>query len=50
MFVGFVDGAGWYVRRGDLKRMVEAYGAVFTFHKEELKKFSSLLEEIFHAE
>jgi len=50
MFVGFVDGAGWYVRRGDLKRMVEAYDAVFTFDKEELKKFSSLLEEIFHAE
>jgi hypothetical protein len=49
MFVGFVDGAGWYVRRGDLKRMVEAYDAVFTFDKEELKKFSSLLEEIFHA-
>jgi len=50
MFVGFVDGIGWYVRRGDLKRMVEAYDTVFTFDKEELKKFSSLLEEIFHAE
>jgi len=50
MFVGFVDGAGWYVRRGDLKRMVEAYDAVFTFDKEELKRFDSLLEEIFHAE
>lgn len=50
MFVGFVDGAGWYVRRGDLKRMVEAYDAVFTFDKGELRKFSSLLEEIFHAE
>ena len=50
MFVGFVDGVGWYVRRGDLKRMVEAYDAVFTFNKEELGRFSSLLEEIFHAE
>jgi len=49
MFVGFVDGIGWYVRRGDLKRMVEAYDTVFTFDKDELEKFSSLLEEIFHA-
>ena len=50
MFVGFVDGIGWYVRRGDLKRMVEAYDTVFTFDKDELERFSSLLEEIFHAE
>jgi len=50
MFVGFVDGIGWYVRRGDLRRMVEAYDAVFTFDKEELKRFSSLLEDTFYAE
>jgi hypothetical protein len=49
MFVGFVDGVGWYVRRGDLKRMVEAYDTVFTFDKSELKKFSNLLEEVFYA-
>lgn len=50
MFIGFVDGVGWYVRRGDLKRMVDAYDAVFTFDKDELKRFSSLLEKILHAE
>ena len=50
VFVGFVDGIGWYVRRGDLKRMVDAYDTVFTFDKDELEKFSSLLEGIFHAE
>jgi hypothetical protein len=49
IFVGFVDGIGWYVRRGDLKRMVEAYDFVFTFHNDELKKFENLLKEIFHG-
>jgi len=44
-FVGFVDGIGWYVRKGDLKRMVTAYEDVFTFHKEELKRFEKLLIE-----
>jgi len=48
VFIGFVDGIGWYVRRGDLKRMVDAYDFVFTFHKEELKKFENLLMEVFH--
>ena len=42
-FVGFVDGIGWYVRKGDLKRMVSAYDEVFTFHKEELKRFEQFL-------
>ncbi|MCM8807788.1 MAG: hypothetical protein NC926_07615 [Candidatus Omnitrophica bacterium] len=46
IFVGFVDGIGWYVRRGDLKRMVGAYDFVFTFHKDELKRFEDLLKEI----
>ncbi|MFN6946846.1 MAG: DpnII family type II restriction endonuclease [Cytophagaceae bacterium] len=46
IFVGFVDGIGWYVRRGDLNRMVDAYDFVFTFHKDELKKFEDLLMEI----
>lgn len=46
-FIGFVDGIGWYVRKGDLKRMVTAYEDVFTFHKDELKRFEELLIEIF---
>ena len=49
VFVGFVDGIGWYVRKGDLKRMVEAYDFVFTFHREELEKFEKLLTETFYA-
>jgi hypothetical protein len=43
-FIGFVDGIGWYVRRGDLKRMVTAYEDVFTFHPEELKRFETILK------
>lgn len=49
IFVGFVDGIGWYVRRGDLKRMVEAYDVVFTFDKIELEKFEEMLEEAFYG-
>ena len=45
VFIGFVDGIGWYVRKGDLKRMVSAYEDVFTFHKDELKRFEELLIE-----
>lgn len=46
-FIGFVDGIGWYVRKGDLKRMVTAYHDVFTFHKDELQRFEKLLMGIF---
>ena len=46
-FIGFIDGIGWYVRKGDLRRMVSAYEDVFTFNKEELKRFEELLIEIF---
>lgn len=46
-FIGFVDGIGWYVRKGDLKRMVTAYEDVFTFHKDELQRFEKLLMETF---
>ncbi|MBM4135681.1 MAG: hypothetical protein FJ241_02500 [Nitrospira sp.] len=49
IFVGFVDGIGWYVRRGDLKRMVEAYDCVFTFSKDELDRFKNLLTETFYG-
>ena len=47
VFIGFVDGIGWYVRKGDLKRMVTAYEDVFTFHKDELFRFEELLKEVF---
>jgi len=46
-FIGFVDGIGWYVRKGDLRRMVTAYEDVFTFHTDELKRFEELLIETF---
>ena len=46
-FIGFVDGIGWYVRKGDLKRMVTAYEDVFTFHTDELERFEKLLIETF---
>lgn len=46
-FIGFIDGIGWYVRKGDLKRMVTAYEDVFTFHKNELKRFEMLLINTF---
>ncbi|MBW8049373.1 MAG: hypothetical protein FVQ77_03325 [Cytophagales bacterium] len=46
-FIGFVDGIGWYVRKGDLKRMVTAYEDVFTFHKEELARFEKLITKTF---
>ena len=45
LFIGFVDGIGWYVRKGDLKRMVTAYEDVFTFHPDELQRFEKLLIE-----
>jgi len=44
-FICFVDGIGWYVRKGDLKRLVTAYEDVFTFHKDELCRFEKLLIE-----
>jgi hypothetical protein len=48
-FIGFVDGIGWYVRKGDLKRMVSAYEDVFTFHKDELARFKKfILTEMNH--
>lgn len=48
IFVGFIDGIGWYVRRGDLRRMVEVYDFVFTFSKDELERFKNLLTETFY--
>ena len=46
-FIGFVDGIGWYVRKQDLRRMVEAYEDVFTFHKEQLLRFEEFLRKEF---
>ncbi len=44
-FVGFIDGIGWYVRKGDLKRMVNAYFDVFTFHPDELIRFDEFVQD-----
>lgn len=46
-FIGFVDGIGWYVRKGDLMRMVSAYDDVFTFHKNEVERFKQFLKKEF---
>ena len=45
IFVGFIDGLGWYARQNDLKRMVAAYEDVFTFHESELERFEKLVIE-----
>lgn len=45
IFVGFVDGIGWYVRKQDLQRMVEAYDEVFTFRNDELERFKIFLQK-----
>ncbi|ACK71454.1 hypothetical protein PCC7424_3052 [Gloeothece citriformis PCC 7424] len=42
-FISFVDGMGWYVRKQDLARMVEAYEDVFTLHEDELTRFREFL-------
>ena len=42
-FWGFVDGIGWYVRKKDLERMVEAFDEVFTLEPTELQRFGELL-------
>lgn len=46
LFIGFVDGIGWYVRKGDLERMVKAYDFVFTFKEDELERFKELLKSV----
>lgn len=48
-FIGFVDGIGWYVRKGDLQRMVKAYDDAFTFHDDELSRFEQFLTTTFSA-
>jgi hypothetical protein len=44
LFIGFIDGIGWYVRQGDLKRLVSAFDDVFTFHNSELERFVGLIK------
>lgn len=44
IFLGFIDGIGWYVRQGDLKRIVSAFDEVFTFRSSELKRFIELIQ------
>lgn len=46
-FYGFIDGIGWYVRKQDLRRMVEAYDEVFTFRQDELNRFESAMKRLF---
>lgn len=46
IFIGFVDGIGWYVRQGDLKRIVSAFDDVFTFSKGELDRFVDFAKTI----
>ena len=50
IFIGFVDGIGWYVRKKDLKRMVSSYDDVFTFHEDEIYRFKKLLIRIMEVE
>jgi len=45
LFFGFIDGIGWYVRKGDLMRMVSAYDDVFTFHKDEIERFKNIIKK-----
>ncbi|GAB4288037.1 MAG: hypothetical protein Kow0090_00060 [Myxococcota bacterium] len=47
LFIGFVDGIGWYVRKNDLKRMVAAYDEVFTFKSDELMRFERFIKNKF---
>lgn len=42
-FIGFIDGIGWYVRKGDLLRMVSAFDEVFTFNNDEINRFKKYM-------
>lgn len=47
IFIGFIDGVGWYTRNKDAERMCEGFDDVFTFHADELDRFVELLKELF---
>lgn len=44
-FIGIVDGVGWYVRQGDLKRMVSAFDDVFTLHPDEMTRLVDYINQ-----
>ncbi|MEN9610588.1 MAG: hypothetical protein RLZZ628_1402, partial [Bacteroidota bacterium] len=44
-FIGFIDGIGWYVRKGDLNRLVDAFDEVFTFHPDEMERFKQFIQK-----
>lgn len=46
LFIGFVDGIGWYVRQRDLERMVSAFRDVFTFEESEIERFRTFLKQV----
>ena len=41
----FPNAFGWYVRQGDLKRIVSAFKEVYTFDKQELERFTDFLKK-----
>ena len=45
VYIGFIDGIGWYVRQNDLMRIVSAYDDVFTFRDDEIKRFKKFILE-----
>ena len=47
IFIGFIDGVGWYTRVKDAERMCEGFDDVFTFDEDELNRFKNLLKELF---
>ncbi len=44
IFLGFVDGMGWYARQSDLRRILSAFSDVFTFNSSELIRFEECLK------
>ena len=49
LFIGFVDGIGWYVRKSDLYTMVSAFDDIFTFRQDEMARFHQLLQRTFKS-
>ena len=46
-FIGFIDGVGWYVRKGDLKRMVSAYKSSTSNHLKSYEVFPLDFAKVF---
>jgi len=49
-FLGFVDGIGWYIRKSDMRVIVNAFDEVFTFHPNELERFIEFLQKVLPKE